>query len=139
MGAIARPRSVDSSDKFKLMRAFIIGNGINWALLSYDLMDATILRSRNRPLHLQKLTGFTSNVVITTANYCYLYGSYRSVGIHLGDDKTLLYNANSLSFFVIRIRLKGFFGYHLAVKKNIVIIDRGAIGARSIVRCFHYS
>lgn len=39
MGAI-RPRSVDSSDRSNLMRAFIIGNGINWARLSYDLMDA---------------------------------------------------------------------------------------------------
>lgn len=40
MGAIAGPRSVDSSDRSNLMRAFIIGNGINRARLSYDLMDA---------------------------------------------------------------------------------------------------
>lgn len=40
MGAITEPRSVDSSDRSNLMRAFIIGNGINWARLSYDLMDA---------------------------------------------------------------------------------------------------
>lgn len=29
MGAITEPRSVDSSDRSNLMRAFIIGNGIN--------------------------------------------------------------------------------------------------------------
>lgn len=40
MGAIAGPRSVDSSNRSNLMRAFIIGNGINRARLSYDLMDA---------------------------------------------------------------------------------------------------
>ncbi|CAH0727007.1 unnamed protein product, partial [Brenthis ino] len=40
MGAIVVPRSVDSSDRSNLMRAFIIGNGINCARLSYDLMDA---------------------------------------------------------------------------------------------------
>lgn len=41
MGAIAGPRSIDPSDRSNLMRAFIIiGNGINRARLSYDLMDA---------------------------------------------------------------------------------------------------
>ncbi|CAG9583194.1 unnamed protein product [Danaus chrysippus] len=40
MGAIVEPRSVDSSDRSNLMRAFIIGNGINCGRLSYDLMDA---------------------------------------------------------------------------------------------------
>lgn len=40
MGAIVVPRSVDSSDRSNLMHAFIIGNGINCARLSYDLMDA---------------------------------------------------------------------------------------------------
>lgn len=79
MGAIAGPRSVDSSDRSNLMRAFIIGNGINRARLSYDLMDAL---SPDRwfvpPTALKKnRLGPTDDVVIT-ANYCYLYGSNRS-------------------------------------------------------------
>lgn len=56
MGAIG-PRSVDSSDRSNLMRAFIIGNGINWARLSYDLMDALSLdRGIVPPTALKKKT-----------------------------------------------------------------------------------
>lgn len=76
--------SVDSSDRSNLMRAFIIGNGINRARLSYDLMDALssdrpcrraahATRVKKRPRRL----GPTDDVVITT-NYCYLYSSNRS-------------------------------------------------------------
>lgn len=50
MEAIARLRSVDSSDRSNLMRAFIIGNGINRARLSYDLMD-TLSPDRLRAAH----------------------------------------------------------------------------------------
>lgn len=82
MGAIAGPRSVDSSDRSNLMRAFIIGNGINCARLSYDLMDALSPDRGSVPptelkKKLKKPARPTDDAVIT-ANYCYLYGSNRS-------------------------------------------------------------
>lgn len=59
------------------MRAFIIGNGINWARLSYDLMDVLSPdRGIVPPNALKKIKNrrWPTDVVITT-NYCYLYGS----------------------------------------------------------------
>lgn len=43
MEAIVWLRSADSSDRSNLMLAFIIGNGINRARLSYNLMDSLSL------------------------------------------------------------------------------------------------
>lgn len=76
MGAIVVPRSVDSSDRSNLMRAFIIGNGINCGRLSYDLMDALSSDRLYVPPTALKKTDSGPRLVITT-NYCYLYGSNR--------------------------------------------------------------